>query len=866
VAKISASSDNAKMQTRQEAPSKNSKAHFQVHGWWTRPKRDPSILKLGQSIWHSYWQFSSQRRSALALIFVTLSILVATGCAGGVGASQLGLTVSPSMISTGSVAIGNTKTQAVTLTNTTSGTLTVKRAALIGDGFKAPGLPLLFSLPSGQSFSFDLQFAPTSAGRITGSLSLTSNPPLIPISIVLSGSGVANPLPPPPGPPSVTVTLAPPSANILAGASLQFTEAVSGSSNTGVTWAVNGVTGGSSVFGSISPTGSYAAPASLPTPATVKVTVTSVASNSASASSSVTLTDPSVSPGGPVGSPVLNVLDYGATVNNNVDATAAINKTVAAVPASGGTVYLPTGTYAIKSRGTVPTINRAHVKFDCAPGAILQAQTGFLGGFPILDIQGSAADVQVAGCVFDGNRISGQGFQIDGGAAGILIDHVESKNQTGTAGRGTLRTGGLVQITNSYFHDDPTGYYDFAGIGGTPSLRFDSNHCDVITGNPNGICAGSSGLNFFEASNNVFTNTTAGREAVLYCFGCDKVDWQHNNFTNVTAAVHCDTCGGGIISFNTATNDVAVGFPDYFVEVGSNFIVEGNVSTNKTGERGMVLGVGSNSQGPAALRSQVSSFDSTTGFTAGSNATVSTDNADKQEGTGSMVATASGSFTTGTLWYFNFGSPQTFWVPYQDIWIEPTSGALAAGQLQLCLSVNTAISTCDLRINLPAVAQGTWYRVIAYGTGWEGALAINGQASPGFNSFGVRVTTSSPGLIVKFDDFDKADELVGYVARSNTIVNPASACISFGALQGGLIADNTCQNPIGGSNIAYIDENSAEVTFTGNTSKFSAGRAGSVHLLADGRAGAATVTASGDQTNAATMFSSTDGGQIAPGP
>ena len=849
------------MEPRQETPSKRSKA--QVHGSWTPPRRDPSTLNFAQCIWHSYWRFSCPRRSALALIFATLSMLVATGCAGGVGAIQPGLTVSPSPISMASVTVGNVKNQIVTLTNTSNAVLTVKRAIVTGNGFKTLGLSLPVSLPSGQSFSFKVQFAPNSVGGTSGNLSLVSDSPNSPVTIALSGSGVANAQPPAP---SVTITVAPASANIAAGTSFQFVAAVLGSSNNGVAWAVNGITGGSSAFGTISPSGIYAAPPVAPNPGTVLVTATSAASSSATASSSVTLMNPTLPPLGTTGGPVFNVLAYGATVNNNVDATAAINRTIAAVPASGGTVYLPSGTYAVKSGTTVITINQANVSFICAPGAILKAQAGFRAEFPEIDIPSSATNVLVQGCVLDGNGVSGHGFQIDGNAAQVFIDSVESKNQTGTAGRGSLRTGGLVQITNSHFHDDPTGYYDLAGVGGTPSLRFDTNRCDAITGNPNGICAGSSGLNFFEASNNVFTNAAAGREAVLYCFGCDKVDWQHNSFTSVTAALHCDTCGGGNVSFNAATNDVALGFPDYFVEVGSNFTVEGNVSTNKTGERGMVIGVGSDSQSPASLRTQVNSFDSTTGFTAGSNVTVSTDNADKQEGTGSMVATATGSFTTGTLWYFNFNSPQTSWVPYQDVWIKPTSGALAAGQLQLCMSVNTAISTCDLKINLPAVAQNIWYRVITYGTGWEGALSINGQSRAGFNSFGIRATISSPSLVVKFDDFDKADELLGYVVRSNKIVNPASACISFGALQGGLVNDNSCQNPIGGSNTAYIDQNSAGVTFTGNESNFSAGRAGSVHLLVAGGVGPATVTASGDQTNAATTFSCTDGGKVVPGP
>ncbi len=830
-----------------------------------RSRQGLNSLRLPYYRWQSFREITGQQRSALALIFATLSILMSTGCAGG-GGVQPGLIVSPSIVSIANVTVGNAKTQAITVTNTSAAPLTVRRASVIGNSFKVLGLALPIGVSPGQTLGFQVQFAPNSTGSTTGSLTLSGDAPQLPVNVTLSGSGI--PKEQPSSPSFVTVTVGPSSANILAGASFQFTATVSGTSNPAVTWAVNGIKGGSSAVGSISSTGSYKAPVSFPSSATVTVTATSAASSSATASSSVVLINPALAPEGTAdkGAPVFNVLAYGATVNDNLDATGAINKTIAALPVSGGTVYLPSGTYAIKSAHTVITINQANVNFTCAPGAILQAQSGFPANFPEIDISNSANNVLVQGCMLDGNSISGQGFQIDGRAGQVFIDNVESKNQTQNAGRGTLRTGGLVQITNSYFHNEPTGYYDLVGVGGTPSLRFDTNHCDVITGNPNGICVGSSGLNFFEASNNLFTNITAGTQAVLYCFGCDKVDWEHNNFNDVTAAVHCDTCGGGTVSFNTATNDIAVGFPDYFVEVGSHFTVEGNVSLNKTGERGMVLGVGSDNQSPASLRSQVSSFDSTTGFTAGSDVTLSTDSADKQEGTGSMVAIGNGNFTTGTLWYFNFDSPVKFWVPYQDIWIKPTSGAISAGQLQLCVSVNKGISTCDLPINLPAIAQSTWYRVIAYGTGWEGALSINGQSSPGFNSFGIKVTTSSPSLAVKFDDFDKADELVGYVAQSNKIVSPASACISFGALQGGTVANNDCENPIGGSNAAYIDANSAGVAFAGNKSSFSTGIPGSVHLLVDARASAANVTASGDSTNAARMFSCTNGGQVFPGP
>jgi hypothetical protein len=93
-------------------------------------------------------------------------------------------------------------------------------------------------------------------------------------------------------PTSVSVTISPSTANIRAGDQFQFTATVSGSSNTAVTWSVNGTAGGSSTLGTISSSGNYTAPASLPNPNAVTLTATSSASSSASGSSAITLMNP----------------------------------------------------------------------------------------------------------------------------------------------------------------------------------------------------------------------------------------------------------------------------------------------------------------------------------------------------------------------------------------------------------------------------------------------------------------------------------------------------------------------------------------------------------------------------------------------
>jgi len=106
-----------------------------------------------------------------------------------------------------------------------------------------------------------------------------------------AGSGSGNPGAPPP-PPNVTVSVSPNSATVRAGLSQPFTVAVTGTSNSSVTWQVNGVTGGASATGTVSSTGVYTAPATLPNPNTVTVEAVSVADSTAAGQSAVTLWNP----------------------------------------------------------------------------------------------------------------------------------------------------------------------------------------------------------------------------------------------------------------------------------------------------------------------------------------------------------------------------------------------------------------------------------------------------------------------------------------------------------------------------------------------------------------------------------------------
>jgi hypothetical protein len=99
--------------------------------------------------------------------------------------------------------------------------------------------------------------------------------------------------------PVVSVNVSPGTATVrVAGGTQAFTATVTNSSNTAVTWQVNGVTGGNATVGTISTSGLYTAPATVPSSSTVLVKAISQADNTRSDTAQVTLTEGSNNGGG----------------------------------------------------------------------------------------------------------------------------------------------------------------------------------------------------------------------------------------------------------------------------------------------------------------------------------------------------------------------------------------------------------------------------------------------------------------------------------------------------------------------------------------------------------------------------------------
>jgi Abnormal spindle-like microcephaly-assoc'd, ASPM-SPD-2-Hydin len=110
----------------------------------------------------------------------------------GTGVSAvLQITPSPSSVSFGSITTQTSATQNVTLTNTGNSSVSVSQIAASGAGFSASGFALPVTLTAGQSTSFNVAFAPKTAGSLSGGVTVTSNAANSPLVIPLTGAGAA---------------------------------------------------------------------------------------------------------------------------------------------------------------------------------------------------------------------------------------------------------------------------------------------------------------------------------------------------------------------------------------------------------------------------------------------------------------------------------------------------------------------------------------------------------------------------------------------------------------------------------------------------------------------------------------------------
>jgi hypothetical protein len=238
------------------------------------------------------------------------------------------------------------------------------------------------------------------------------------------------------GPPSqtrVTVSVTPASASVFLGATQQFQSIVSGSSDTAVTWEVNGAVGGAANTGMISATGFYTAPAVMPAGGGVTITAVSDADAADSGSARVTLEDDiaiSVAP------PTANVPSGGAQVftatmmsgsgdpaagfNWSVNGIAGGNSTVGTIVTTSATTALYTAPPAPPSPATVTATSVADgTKSGSAMATITCAATDSISPSPASVGLGASQTFTASLCVPAGSALAWDVNGIAGGSAAV---------------------------------------------------------------------------------------------------------------------------------------------------------------------------------------------------------------------------------------------------------------------------------------------------------------------------------------------------------------------------------------------------------------------------------------------------------------
>ena len=108
-----------------------------------------------------------------------------------VSAGTFLLAANPTQVSFGSVNVSSDNVENVMVTNSGSSNVTISSVLVSGPGFNAGGGIAGLILSPGQTAPLSVTFAPAAAGSVSGSVTVKSNATNSPMTIALTGTGVA---------------------------------------------------------------------------------------------------------------------------------------------------------------------------------------------------------------------------------------------------------------------------------------------------------------------------------------------------------------------------------------------------------------------------------------------------------------------------------------------------------------------------------------------------------------------------------------------------------------------------------------------------------------------------------------------------
>jgi centrosomal CEP192-like protein/HYDIN/CFA65/VesB family protein len=106
-------------------------------------------------------------------------------------ASTRTLSVSPTSMAFGDVDLGSSATREISLKNTGNSNIAISSESIKGTGLSETGMGGAVTLTPGQSATLTVEFAPKSAGTVSGEVTIASNASKESISVPVTGSGVS---------------------------------------------------------------------------------------------------------------------------------------------------------------------------------------------------------------------------------------------------------------------------------------------------------------------------------------------------------------------------------------------------------------------------------------------------------------------------------------------------------------------------------------------------------------------------------------------------------------------------------------------------------------------------------------------------
>jgi hypothetical protein len=137
-----------------------------------------------------------------ALVLLLFAILSSSGCLGLTGVPKASssqqstpgaatISVAPASVRFGSVALGGTASQSVTISNGGGTNLTITQASTTAAGVTITDISLPLTIEAGKQSTFNVVFSPKTAGAMSGKISVMSDVSSLPSTVSLSGTGMA---------------------------------------------------------------------------------------------------------------------------------------------------------------------------------------------------------------------------------------------------------------------------------------------------------------------------------------------------------------------------------------------------------------------------------------------------------------------------------------------------------------------------------------------------------------------------------------------------------------------------------------------------------------------------------------------------